>query len=87
MEYRINKIDTDLRREINEERSNQKIHGKKEIFINKDKKQEETRDQTTDQTKDHEQHLSREKYEVDAIKEKEIEVKESNLGHYIDIRK
>jgi len=39
MEYRLNKIDTDLRRKINEAANEGKVHPKKSIQINKDKEE------------------------------------------------
>jgi len=45
MEFRLNKIDTDLRRKVNEAINEGKVHPKKEIQINKDKEQEESKEQ------------------------------------------
>jgi hypothetical protein len=40
MEYRLNKIDTDLRQKINDAAKEGFVHGTKNIEINKDKQQE-----------------------------------------------
>jgi len=45
MEFRLNKIDTDLRRKVNEAANEGKVHPKKEIQVNKDKEQEEPKEQ------------------------------------------
>lgn len=37
MEYRLNKIDTDLRQKVNDMTKEGKVHSKKEIKISKDK--------------------------------------------------
>ncbi|MDB2153559.1 hypothetical protein [Clostridium butyricum] len=39
MEYRLNKIDTDIRKKINEEIKSDKIHANEKIDIKKDKKE------------------------------------------------
>lgn len=41
MEYRLNKIDTDLRQKINDAAKEGKVHGTKNITINKDKSSEQ----------------------------------------------
>jgi len=53
MEYRLNKIDTDLRRKINEAASESKIHPKKEIQINKDKEQKSGQQQAQEYKKEY----------------------------------
>lgn len=79
MQYKINKIDDYLQRKLNDERSNEKIHDKKEIFINKDK--------TRQSNKDGEKHLLEKTYEVEAVREDQNASVEIELGHNIDIRR
>jgi hypothetical protein len=81
MEYRINKIDTDLRQKINEERSEDKIHNKKGININKDK-------ENTRENMEHKDPKGNEKVtdnSSDPVKKKEGE--DPFRGHNIDIRR
>lgn len=44
MEYRLNKIDTDLRQKINDATKEGKVHSKKDIKIYKDRNQKDKRE-------------------------------------------
>jgi hypothetical protein len=82
MEFKLNKIDKDLRQRINEERSEDKIHNKKGININKDKNKEEKNQNTETGKKAH-----NENSEIVQGKGGQAEVIEPEKGHYIDIRR
>lgn len=92
MEYRLNKIDTDLRQKINDAAREGLVHGTKNIAISKDKPQEkrESRDYRS------EQHNKNKKLVVDAVKTENVEIdafKDSlqetsnSKGLYLDIKK
>jgi hypothetical protein len=81
MEYRVNKIDTDLRRKINEERSEDKIHNKKGININKDK-------ENTKENMKHKDSMGNEKViDNNNDPDKKVEGQDPFRGHHIDIRR
>jgi hypothetical protein len=82
MEFKLNKIDTDLRQRINEERSEDKIHNKKGININKDKNKEEKNQGKGPKEAEHNGNL-----ETVEKKDSKEEVIEPQKGHYIDIRR
>jgi uncharacterized protein (DUF2344 family) len=88
MEYRLNKIDTDLRQRINDATKEGKVHSKKEIVINKDTKKQKGYSLK--------RYNRKKKLIVGAVKPENIEVeafkegmKEKDLpkGTYIDIKK
>jgi hypothetical protein len=82
MEFKLNKIDKDLRQRINEERSEDKIHNKKGININKDKNKEEKNENKETKKSEHNEN-------IDSMESKnsKTEVIEPEKGHYIDIRR
>ncbi|MCM8710959.1 hypothetical protein M2651_07960 [Clostridium sp. SYSU_GA19001] len=80
MEYRLNKIDTDLRQKINESTKEGKVHGTKNISINKDKKEEKK------EKKDYslKRYKATQKFSVEAVK---TVVQNSSKGSFIDVKK
>lgn len=84
MEYRINKIDTDLRNKINQERSEDKIHNKKGININKDKNEEKNSYFSLPDSK--KPIMKDENANADGFSSKE-DIIEPLKGHFIDTRK
>jgi len=98
MEYRLNKIDTDLRRKINEAASESKIHPKKEIQVNKDKEEKNGRQQAEEYKEEykHGKQNKNRKIIINAEKicnvnidgfigdEKELKIKK---GIFLDIKK
>lgn len=81
MEYRINKIDPDLRQRINEERSEDKIHNKKGININKDK-------ESPKESKKHKDSKENEKViDNNSDEDKKKNDEDPYRGHHIDIRR
>lgn len=92
MEYRLNKIDTDLRQKINDDAREGLVHGTKNITINKDKQEEKKKKQNYKlEYQDENKKLvidvvKAENVEVDAFKEK-IENKEAFKGVYLDAKK
>lgn len=101
MEFRLNKIDTNLREKVNEETSDGRIHRKKEIQIyNNGKKNEEKeiKKQKKKSKKDFRGLLAKEKViTVDAVKISSVEVESVNedlsskndryLGVFLDTKK
>lgn len=81
MEFKLNKVDTELRQRINEERSEDKIHNKKGININKDKNEEKDK---WDMLK---KGTAKEKQQVEEKSVADKEIEEPDKGHNIDIRR
>lgn len=90
MEYRLNKIDTDLRQKINDAAKEGIVHSTKNILVNKDKQQEKNKHPIL------EYNVKNEKIIVDAVKVDKVEVdifKDKTdvdyiaKGIYLDIKK
>lgn len=93
MEYRLNKIDTDLRQKINDAAKEGKVHGAKGIAISKDKPKEQK--QKGKETYKSQSYDKNKKLLVDATKAENIEVeaykedkdiKNASLGAFIDTK-
>jgi hypothetical protein len=92
MEYRLNKIDINLRQRINDSTKEGKVHNSQNVLINKDKKEEkkEKKDYKLDR------YSKNKKLIVDAIKTENIEIEaykenseaqELNKGSILDVKK
>lgn len=94
MEFRLNKIDTDLRQRVNEITKEGKVHGAKNISISKDVKEDKKKN------KDFKEYLSqqrnKDKLLVEAVKSENVEVEgyregsdveNSAKGVFLDIKK
>ena len=96
MEYRLNKIDTDIRKKMQEETKSDKIHANEKINIKKDLKEHDKYNMTD---KDSEQKNKQKRYvTIDAMKVKthKFNVKAENLdtlsidnsiGRILDMKK
>lgn len=95
MEFKLNKIDTDIRKKMQEEIKSDKIHGNKNISIKKDIKED---DNKSEHRKNKKQTLEKRFYTIDGIKYTEegvqIEVEkdrsldeESYKGMTLNVRK
>jgi hypothetical protein len=91
MEYRLNKIDTDLRQKINDAAKSGKVHGAKNISVEKDKNEE-----SKEQKDNYSSSYKKNKLIVDASKVENIQVeafkessqtKDKTKGNYLDIKK
>lgn len=92
MEFKLNKIDTDIRQRINDATKEGRVHGKEDIQVNRDKNQEnKPKFQLPEKN-------AKKKFSdlvIEASKEKDKDVKidaenedsSSVLGRFIDIRK
>jgi uncharacterized protein YcbK (DUF882 family) len=92
MEYRLNKIDTDLRQKINDDTREGLVHGTKNITINKDKQKEEKKNRNY-KLEHYDKNkklmidaIQTENVEIDAFKEK-VEAEEGSKGVYLDVKK
>lgn len=91
MEYRLNKIDTDLRQKINDATKEGKVHGAKNIAISKDKPNEQSQKQTYrfkvyDKNKRLVVEAKKvETIEIDAYKDKG-DIKKSEKGIFFDTK-
>ena len=103
MEFKLNKIDTDIRQRINAETSEGIVHTKKSILVNKDKNKD-ARQQQDSHKKEAKEKFSvskytgaKNKFTVEAIKTKSVEVQavrednskdeKSYKGSFIDSRR
>lgn len=95
MEYRLNKIDMDLRKQINEAAKEGKVHGNKQVSINKDKKEEQKDSNSKQKFKNFERYNKKkllvdaekaEQLEIDAYLEKDKDLK-GEKGIFLDTRK
>lgn len=80
MEFKLNKIEPDLRQKINEETKEGKVHSKKGIAINKDKNEERNRKNKEQKKPKEEFNLSRynnesKKITINAVKTSEVSIK------------
>lgn len=94
MEFRLNKIDTELRQIVNEATKEGKVHGNKKVSnIDKDGRQNNQDDKNS-----FEKHLDEKrekKVVVDAIKVKEIDIEatkensksDSSFGRFLDTKR
>jgi hypothetical protein len=82
MDFKLNKVDMELRYKINEERSEDKVHNKKGININKDKNKDEKKEYP-EQKKEG----SKEGTNTTETVENEPKPEDPYRGHFIDTRK
>jgi hypothetical protein len=92
MEYRLNKIDTDLRQKINDAAKEGLVHSTKSIVVNKDKKHEKKK-YNDYKLENHDKNkkllvdaVKADNLEINAFKEK-IESEEKSKGNYLDVKK
>jgi hypothetical protein len=92
VEYRLNKIDTDLRQKINDAAKSGKVHGAKNITVDKDKnkKNNEQKGNNSGSYKKLNKLIvdasKVENIQVDAFKESS-QTKDKTKGNYLDIKK
>lgn len=95
MEFKLNKIDTDIRKKIDEERKSSKIHSGKGINVDRDLKEEHSDADSEDGTQSKKQKrfftidgvkYSREEVQVEAEKRENIGVQNS-IGRVLDTKK
>lgn len=98
MEFRLNKIDPEVRQKVNETTSAGKIHTKTGIVINKDsKKNKEDNEADFEEELKKQKKREKKKISVEAIKVEEVQIpaykeadsssEDENRGHFLDVRK
>ncbi|HBJ2620844.1 hypothetical protein FDA09_08515 [Clostridium botulinum] len=98
MEFRLNKVDTDLRDRLQEEIKTEKIHGNNHTSIKKDLKEDEDKEKNNGKTEDENNKYSKKYITIDGIKcntknlyvnvEKVEKLNEINSkGRFLDIEK
>jgi hypothetical protein len=91
MEYRINKIEMDVRQKINEERSMDKIHAKKGIQVNKDKDlvKENLEENYKNKKNAKDSNTDDENKNDKILRDPDVEHKgeDPDRGHFIDIKR
>lgn len=100
MEFRLNKIDPEVRQRVKETTSAGKIHNKSGIVINKDNQNKKNNNQDNFDSELEKQIKKKEKkiLSVDAVKVQEVEVsaykeeiesqtKDEEAGHVLDVRR
>jgi hypothetical protein len=91
MEYKLNKIDPNLRQKVNNATKEGIVHGTKNIAINKGKS-EDNKENSRNKPKLQEQEKNK-KLLIDAIKAENIEIEavkeehEASKGRYLDTKK
>lgn len=81
MEYRLNKIDTELRQIVNDSIKEGKVHGNKELArVNKDREDKKGQQSNKSFKKELAKYKVKKKISVDAIKVKNIDVEASKEG-------
>lgn len=77
MEFRLNKVDPEVRQRVKETTSSSKVHNKREIFINNDQKNKGKNGQNSfdAELKKYKQGKSKKRIMVQATKVEEVEVK------------
>ena len=95
MEFKLNKIDTDIRKKIDEERKTSKVHSGKGINVNKDTEDEKSKGNVTEEK---ESRKRKRFFTIDGIKysknEVQIEVEkkenldvQNSIGRVLDTKK
>lgn len=92
MEYKLNKIDTELRQLVNDATKEGKVHGNKETYkVNKDKKERNKKEYSEELKKELEKQKKK-KIVVDAVKVQTVKVeavrskesKDLSSGRFLD---
>ncbi len=98
MEFRLNKVDTDLRDKLKEEIKTDKIHGNNHISIKRDLKEDENKDKNNGETEEKNKKSLKKYIIIDGVKcntknlyvnvEKVEKLNETNSkGRFLDIEK
>jgi hypothetical protein len=101
MEYKLNKIDTELRQRVNEATKDGKIHSKQNLIINKDKKDKKDKKDNSGQREKFKSMLEKydgkgKKLTINAFKSQSGDVEvyrdeeqsdDTSCGIFIDVRK
>lgn len=99
MEYKLNKIDPEVRQRVNETTSAGKVHTKTGLNINKDNKDKKNRNGNDFSAQlEKQKNKNKDKFSVQAVKLDEVEVsaykeevenldKDETKGHMLDVRK
>jgi hypothetical protein len=98
MEFKLNRIEPEVRQRVNELTSTDKIHTKTGAIIDEDsKKKKEENEENFEEELKKEKDKTKQKIEIEAIKISEVEVpaykeidnleQDENRGHFLDIRK
>jgi hypothetical protein len=89
MEFKLNKIEMDVRQRLNEERSMDKVHNKKGIQVNKDK--DSTKEEIEENSEKSKKAKDAGNEEKNEKKNNEHEVENKGVdpdrGHFIDIKR
>lgn len=98
MEFKLNRIDTEIRKKINDDRSSDKIHEGKNINVNKELKDKDFEKQVDKDKNKKQKHKQKRYITVDGIKysKKQINIRaekdknldiENSIGRILDIKK
>lgn len=100
MEFRLNKVDPEVRQRVKETTSANKIHNKREIFVNSDSKDKEKNKQGNFETEliKYKQGKNKKKIMIQATKTEEVEIraikeegqilsKDDKKGTILDVKK
>ncbi|WP_411682040.1 hypothetical protein [Clostridium thailandense] len=98
MEFRLNKVDPEVRQRVKETTSAGKIHTKSGIVINKDNQDKKNKNGESFSSKLEKEKKDKKRLSVDAVKIEEVEVSaykeerentsnEEDTGHLLDVRR
>jgi hypothetical protein len=100
VEFRLNKVDPEVRQRVKETTSANKIHNKREIFVNSDSKDKEKKKQGNFETEliKYKQGKNKKKIMIQATKTEEVEIraikeegqilsKDDKKGTILDVKK
>lgn len=98
MEFRLNKIDPEVRERVKETTSSGKIHTKSSIVINREHQNEKNKNRESFGSKLEKNKKGKKIISVDAVKVEEIEISaykeeeedalnKENAGHVLDVRR
>ncbi|MBV7272257.1 hypothetical protein JMF89_11400 [Clostridiaceae bacterium UIB06] len=98
MEFRLNKVDPEVRQRVKETTSAGKIHTKSGIVINKDNQDKKNKNGESFSAKLEKEKKDKKRLSVDAVKIEEVEVSaykeerentsnEEDAGHLLDVRR
>lgn len=98
MEFRLNKVDPEVRQRVKETTSAGKIHTKSGIVINKDNQDKKNKKEESFSSKLEKEKKEKKRLSVDAVKIEEVEVSaykeeientstDEDTGHILDVRR
>lgn len=93
MEFKLNKIDTDIRRKIDEQTKSDKVHSGKKINVNKDLNERHSKNNSKNEMENKRRYFtidgvkySKNEIQIEAEKNESIDIQNS-MGRILDTKK